>query len=170
MRVYGALMWSISVVMRTPEVTRVYIGSFREQARHNCNRSPSSLPTLLPLERARVHQSPSPRNSSRFPSTAPECACLTPRFLCARLAVGLRPTRAAGTQNTALGSRLISVGAPLPRRFWQWWSLSRRLRPGGRENTDLYDQERADLMQDRRALPRGRPDIFQTCPRARMTS
>ena len=31
MRVYGALMWSIGKVLRTPEVLRVYIGSFWEQ-------------------------------------------------------------------------------------------------------------------------------------------
>jgi len=31
MRVYGALMWSLGKVIQTPEVTRVYIGSFWEQ-------------------------------------------------------------------------------------------------------------------------------------------
>lgn len=30
MRVYGALMWSLSRVIRTPEVMRVYIGNFNE--------------------------------------------------------------------------------------------------------------------------------------------
>lgn len=30
MRVYGALMWSLGKVMNTPEVCRVYIGSFWE--------------------------------------------------------------------------------------------------------------------------------------------
>lgn len=30
MRVYGALMWSLSRVVRTPEVLRVYIGNFRD--------------------------------------------------------------------------------------------------------------------------------------------
>lgn len=30
MRVYGALMWSLGKVMQTPEVCRVYIGSFWE--------------------------------------------------------------------------------------------------------------------------------------------
>lgn len=31
MRVYGALMWSLGKVIKTPEVTRVYIGSFWDQ-------------------------------------------------------------------------------------------------------------------------------------------
>ncbi|XAR67417.1 hypothetical protein NMG60_11002173 [Bertholletia excelsa] len=30
MRVYGAMMWSLGKVLNTPEVTRVYIGSFRD--------------------------------------------------------------------------------------------------------------------------------------------
>ncbi|CAM9769668.1 unnamed protein product [Choristocarpus tenellus] len=35
MRVYGALMWSLGKVMQTPEVCRVYIGSFWEAPLHN---------------------------------------------------------------------------------------------------------------------------------------
>ncbi|XP_027330286.1 EH domain-containing protein 1 isoform X2 [Abrus precatorius] len=31
MRVYGALMWSLGKVLKTPEVTRVYIGSFNDK-------------------------------------------------------------------------------------------------------------------------------------------
>ena len=31
MRVYGALMWSLGKVIHTPEVARVYIGSFWDQ-------------------------------------------------------------------------------------------------------------------------------------------
>ena len=31
MRVYGALMWSLGKVINTPEVSRVYIGSFWDQ-------------------------------------------------------------------------------------------------------------------------------------------
>lgn len=31
MRVYGALMWSLGKVMKTPEVLRVYIGTFWDQ-------------------------------------------------------------------------------------------------------------------------------------------
>ncbi|KAL2914880.1 hypothetical protein HK105_205622 [Polyrhizophydium stewartii] len=35
MRVYGALMWSLGKVMQTPEVVRVYIGSFWDQPMQN---------------------------------------------------------------------------------------------------------------------------------------
>ena len=39
MRVYGALMWSLGKVFNTPEVARVYIGSFwDEDLRHEVNR------------------------------------------------------------------------------------------------------------------------------------
>lgn len=34
MRVYGALMWSLGKIINTPEVVRVYIGSFWSQPLH----------------------------------------------------------------------------------------------------------------------------------------
>ncbi|CAN9511037.1 unnamed protein product [Ophioblennius macclurei] len=37
MRVYGALMWSLGKVFRTPEILRVYIGSFWSEPRHMCD-------------------------------------------------------------------------------------------------------------------------------------
>jgi len=46
MRVYGALMWSLGKVMQTPEVMRVYIGSFWEQPYQNIDNT-----KLFDLER-----------------------------------------------------------------------------------------------------------------------
>ncbi|XP_028319750.1 EH domain-containing protein 2-like [Gouania willdenowi] len=37
MRVYGALMWSLGKVFRTPEILRVYIGSFWSEPRQKCD-------------------------------------------------------------------------------------------------------------------------------------
>lgn len=39
MRVYGALMWSLGKVMNTPEVSRVYIGSFWDAPMHNAEQA-----------------------------------------------------------------------------------------------------------------------------------
>ncbi|KAL1562975.1 EH domain-containing protein 1 [Salvia divinorum] len=40
MRVYGALMWSLGKVLNTPEVMRVYIGSFNDKPIHNAAAGP----------------------------------------------------------------------------------------------------------------------------------
>lgn len=37
MRVYGALMWSLGKVFQTPEILRVYIGSFWSEPRQMCD-------------------------------------------------------------------------------------------------------------------------------------
>ena len=37
MRVYGALMWSLSKIIHNPEVTRIYVGSFWDQPLKNAN-------------------------------------------------------------------------------------------------------------------------------------
>lgn len=37
MRVYGALMWSLGKVFRTPEILKVYIGSFWSEPRQKCD-------------------------------------------------------------------------------------------------------------------------------------
>jgi len=37
MRVYGSLMWSLGKVFRTPEILRVYIGSFWSEPRQMCD-------------------------------------------------------------------------------------------------------------------------------------
>ena len=40
MRVYGALMWSLSRILGNPEVSRIYVGSFWNQPlQHSANRS-----------------------------------------------------------------------------------------------------------------------------------
>ena len=39
MRVYGALMWSLSRILGNPEVSRIYVGSFWNQPlQHSANR------------------------------------------------------------------------------------------------------------------------------------
>lgn len=37
MRVYGALMWNLGKVFRTPEILRVYVGSFWSEPRQMCD-------------------------------------------------------------------------------------------------------------------------------------
>lgn len=56
MRVYGALMWSLGKVINTPEVVRVYLGSFWAKPLQNTeNRSEVVRCPLHPVIHAPVH-------------------------------------------------------------------------------------------------------------------
>ena len=65
MRVYGSLMWSLGKVLHTPEVTRVYIGSFREDAYNKRGRENADLfDSERYEEEKRLSSSSSPSSSS----------------------------------------------------------------------------------------------------------
>ena len=48
MRVYGALMWSLGKVFMTPEVCKVYVGSFNDKPPSTAGMSPPGAPIHLP--------------------------------------------------------------------------------------------------------------------------
>ena len=53
MRVYGALMWSLGKVINTPEVVRVYLGSFWAKPLQNTENR--SEPFIHPLLHSHIH-------------------------------------------------------------------------------------------------------------------
>jgi EH domain-containing protein 1 len=53
MRVYGALMWSLSKVFKSPEVCRVYMGSFSAEGADGGGQNPHCV-ELFEEERAEL--------------------------------------------------------------------------------------------------------------------
>ena len=53
MRVYGALMWSLGKVFKSPEVCKVYVGSFNSEAPINEKINPYGKP-LFEAEQKQV--------------------------------------------------------------------------------------------------------------------